>query len=229
MIPVQNLSESRRKRIVINLDQAGGKGIPRRGRRWRKVPAVLGVIVVAMVVLAAAGAYLWWAHYKTTPAYSLALLVDAAQRDDMATVDQQVDTDKILNDLAAKVTEKAVSRYGSILSSPARSRLEGLINSLLPGVKQTVRDVFAKRVQEISHKSEYKPFAVVAIGLPYFVNITTKGDTAKIVTVPRDRLVELTMERYGERWKVTAIKDDPIVQRIVDELIGDLPAIGQLK
>ena len=123
MIPVQNLSESRRKRIVINLDQAGGKGIPRRGRRWRKVPAVLGVIVVAMVVLAAAGAYLWWAHYKTTPAYSLALLVDAAQRDDMATVDQQVDTDKILNDLAAKVTEKAVSRYGSILSSPARSRI----------------------------------------------------------------------------------------------------------
>ena len=229
MIPVQNLSESRRKRIVINLDQAGGKGIPRRGRRWRKVPAVLGVIVVAMVVLAAAGAYLWWAHYKTTPPYSLALLVDAAQRDDMATVDQQVDTDKILNDLAAKVTEKAVSRYGSILSSPARSRLEGLINSLLPGVKQTVRDVFAKRVQEISHKSEHKPFAVVAIGLPYFVNITTNGDTAKIVTVPRDRLVELTMERYGERWKVTAIKDDPIVQRIVDELIGDLPAIGQLK
>jgi hypothetical protein len=229
MVPVQNLSEPRHKRIVINLDQAGGKGIPRHGRRWRKVPAVLGVIVAAMVVLAAAGAYLWWAHYKTTPAYSLALLVDAAQRDDMATVDQQVDTDKILNDLAAKVTEKAVSRYGSILSSPARSRLEGLINSLLPGVKQTVRDVFAKRVQEISHKSEHKPFAVVAIGLPYFVNITTKGDTAKIVTVPRDRLVELTMERYGERWKVTAIKDDPIVQRIVDELIGDLPAIGQLK
>ena len=98
-----------------------------------------------------------------------------------------------------------------------------------PGVKQTVRDVFAKRVQEISHKSEHKPFAVVAIGLPYFVNITTNGDTAKIVTVPRDRLVELTMERYGERWKVTAIKDDPIVQRIVDELIGDLPAIGRLK
>src|SRR5712691_1823065 len=229
MIPVQNLSEPRRNRIVIDLEQAGGKGTPTHGRRWRKVPAVLGVIVVAMVVPAAAAAYLWWAHYKTTPAYSLALLVDAAQRDDMATVDQQVDTDKILNDLAGKVTEKTVSRYGSILSSPARSRLEGLINSLLPGVKQTVRDVFAKRVQEISHESEHKPFAVVAVGLPYFVNITTKGDTAKIVTAPRDRLVELTMERYGERWKVTAIKDDPIVQRIVDELIRDLPAIGQMK
>jgi hypothetical protein len=229
MIPKQNLSEPRRKRIVINLDQAGGKGIPSRSRRWPKVLAVLGVIVAAMAVLAIAGAYLWWAHYKTTPAYSLALLVDAAQRDDMATVDQQVDTDKIVNDLAAQVTEKAVSRYGSVLSSSARSRVEALINSLLPGVKQTVRDVFAKRVQEISHKSEHKPFAVVAIGLPYFVNITTEGDTAKIVTAPRDRLVELTMERHGERWKVTAIKDEPIVQRIVDELIRDLPAIGQLK
>ena len=75
----------------------------------------------------------------------------------------------------------------------------------------------------------HKPFTVVAIGLPYFVNITTKGDTAKIVAALRDRQVELTMERYGERWKVTAIKDDPIVQRIVDELIRDLPAIGQLK
>ena len=229
MIPEQNLSEPRRKRIVINLDRAGGKGIPSRGRRWRKVAAVLGVIVVAMGILAVAGAYLWWAHYKTTPAYSLALLVDAAQRDDMATVDQQVDTDKIVNDLAAQVAQKAVSRYGSVLSSSARSRMEALINSLLPGVKQTVRDVFAKRVQEISHESENKPFAVVAIGLPYFVNITTKGDTAKIVAALRDRQVELTMERYGERWKVTAIKDDPIVQRIVDELIRDLPAIGQLK
>jgi len=229
MIPEQNLSEPRRKRIVINLDQAQKKGIPRRGRRWPRVPAVLGVIVAAMVVLAVAGAYLWWAHYKTTPAYSLALLVDAAQRDDMATVDQQVDTDKIVNDLAAQVAEKAVSRYGAVLSSSARSRVEALVNSLLPGVKQSVRDEFAKRVQEISHKSEHKPFVVVAISLPYFVNITTEGETAKILASPRDRLFELSMERYGERWKVTAIKDDTIVQRIVDELIRDLPAIGQLK
>jgi hypothetical protein len=229
MIPEQEFSGARRRRIVINLGQAQRKGSPRRARSWQRVPAVLCVIVVAIVALAVAGAYLWWVHYKTTPAYSLALLVDAAQRADMASIDQQVDSDKIVNDLAARVTEKAVSRYGSVLSSSARSRVEALVNSLLPGVKQSLRDTFAKRVQEISHESERKPFVVMAISLPYFVNITTEGDTAKIVANPRDRLVELTMERYGDRWKVSAIKDNMIVQRIVDELIRDLPAVGQLK
>jgi hypothetical protein len=229
MIPEQEFNEARRRRMVISLGQAQRKGSPSRTRSWQKVPAALCVIVVAIVALAIAGAYLWWAHFKTTPAYSLALLVDAAQRGDMASVDQQVDSDKIVNELAARVTEKAISRYGSVLSSSVRSRVEALVKSLLPGVKQNLRDTFAKRLQEISHESERNPFVVMAITLPYFVNITTESDTAKIVANPRDRLVELTMERYGERWKVSAIKDDLIVQRIVDELIRDLPAIGQLK
>ena len=46
------------------------------------------------------GAFLWWQHYQTTPAYSLAVLVDAAQRNDMTGVDKIVDTDKIVDNFA---------------------------------------------------------------------------------------------------------------------------------
>ena len=45
----------------------------------------------------AAGAFLSWHHYQTTPTYSLALLVDAAQRNDMPDVDKVMDTDKIVD------------------------------------------------------------------------------------------------------------------------------------
>ena len=57
--------------------------------------AILGSLLACLVV-ALGVAFLSWRHYQTTPTYSLALLVDAAQRNDMPDVDKIVDTDKIV-------------------------------------------------------------------------------------------------------------------------------------
>jgi len=219
-----------RKRLVISFEQPHAKEpVRRRGRRWPKIVAALGIIVVVVAVLAAAGGFLWWRHYQTTPAYSLALLVDAVQRNDVTVVNEIVDIDKIVDGLAAEVTEKSVSRYGGTLGARQRSRVEALVPGLLPGVKQSVRDSLVKQLQEISKESEPKPFIVLAIGLPYLVKITTDGDTAKAVAPVRDREIELTLQRNGERWKVEALKDDAVVPRIVDDIMKDFPAIGPLK
>jgi hypothetical protein len=219
-----------RNRLVISFEQPSvpKDSTRRRGRRWPKLVAALGVIVVLVAIVAAAGGYLWWRNYRTTPAYSLALLVDAAQRNDVTVINEIVDIDKIVDSLAAEVTEKSVARYGGTISPNQRRRVEALVPNLLPGVKQSIRDSLVKRLREISDESEPKPFLILAIGLPYLVKITTEGDTASAVAPVQDREIELTLQRNGERWKVAAMRDDTVAPRIVDDMIKDFPAIGPL-
>jgi hypothetical protein len=232
MTPNQNAGGPQsRKRLVISFEQpSGAKGPTRhRGRRWPKIVAALGAIIVLAVALAAVGGYLWWRHYQTTPAYSLALLVDAVQRNDVTVINEIVDIDKIVDSMAAEVTDRSVARYGGTLQPQQRRRVEALVPSLLPGVKESVRNSLVKRLQEISEESEPKPFVILALGLPYIVKITTDGDTAKVIAPVQDREIEVTLQRNGERWKVAAMKDDTVVPRIVDDIIKDFPAIGPLR
>ena len=229
MTPEQHPTAPRRQRLVINFDQRDRAKIapPRRKPRWIKVLAILGFTAVALVVLFAVGLFFWWRHYQTTPAYSLALLVDAAQRNDMAGVDQILDMDQIVGNLTGPAAEKAAARYGPTLSATMRRRVAALVTVLLPRLKQDIRAELATRVKEI--QSEPKPFIVVAFSFPYLVNIATEGDSARITATVQDRPVELTMQRKDARWKVSAIKDERLLQRLVDELIKDLPAIRQLQ
>ena len=221
-----------RRRLVIALDRGKqasyrpGPGAPRK-RRARKVLAILGIGALVVFLCVAAGAFFWWQHYKTTPAYSLALLVDAAQRNDMATVDKIVDTDKIVDNFAAKVTEKTAGRYGVALSNSMRKQIESRVPSLLSAIRQSVRDGIAARVKEISENAQQKPFIIVAVALPFFVNITENGDTAKATMIIHDSRVEGEMQRDDQAWKLVAVQDDALVQRIVDQVIKDLPAIGE--
>src|ERR1700732_4125589 len=119
--------ESSRRRIVVPLGPAPGGPVarsasprttrpgptpPRKGRAIR-VLVILSLVLVALVLALAVGAFLGWQHYQTTPTYSLAVLVGAAQRNDMAGVDKIVDSDKIVDNFAGQVMDKAAGRYGS--------------------------------------------------------------------------------------------------------------------
>ena len=236
--------EGPRRRIVIPLNreqpgsysspaasrQEGGSnragGSPRKSRPG-KVLAVIGLVIVVIVLSAAGGIFLWWQHYKTTPAYSLALLVDAAQRNDIATVDTIIDTDQIVENFAGQVTDKAASRYGGALAGVARKQIESLAPQLLPTIRKNLRDALVTRVKEISEQEGHKPFVVLAIALPYFMNVAVSGDTAQATALVHDQQVELHLRRAGDGWKVIAVRDDALVQRIIDQVVKDLPVIGQ--
>lgn len=220
--------EPGRNRIVISLDQPRHAASPSpRRRRWPRLLAIVGITGFAILLVAAGGLFLWWQHYKTTPAYSLALLADAAQRNDMVDLDRMVDSDTIVRNLAAQVSEKAAGRYGIALSSAVRLQIESLVPGLLLSLKQQVRDGLAVRIREISDRSGHKPFLILAIALPYFVDITVAGDTAKATATSRDRPLEIDLQRAGEGWKVIAVRNDAMIQSIVDEIVKYLPAIGQ--
>ena len=216
---------SRRNRIVIDFNNKlpGVSSRPRRKGRLSRILLILafGALGIAVIVLAAG--FFWWQRYKTTPMYSLALLVDAVHRQDLTTVDQIVNADKIGARLSNEISQRAASRYGMAIDATIRQRVESMVPALMPRVKQTIRDEIVKSMSDASKQTASRPFFITALTLPYTLKITNETDTAK-VTLPNSES-ELSLERNGERWQIVAIKDSTLVQRIVDQLTADLPAI----
>ena len=221
------------ERIVINLDgpdgvatKPAGRVVGRKRRRWPRVLAILAVLVLVFLVVAAAGAFFWWRHYQTTPAYTLTLMIDAAQRNDAAEFQKHLDDDEIAKNMIASVSQKAAGRYGFALNSSVQSQIDKVVPSLLPRMKQTIHDEVVKEIERLALKAEDKPFIYLVVTVPSLINVTTEGDTAKATAKMNDRTIELGMRRDADRWKVVDFKDDAVVQRVVDNVMKELPAIG---
>jgi hypothetical protein len=223
-----------RNRIVIDLDQAGAPHTTplrsgsraRTGRRWPKVLGILAAFCVAIVVIAGVALFFWWRHYQKTPAYSLALIVDAAQRNDMVAFRNQLDDEQIARNLVASVRDRASARYGIALSDSLQRNIDGLVPTLLPQLKDRIHIEVAKEVKEFSSRAQSKPFVLVALTISSLLTITKDGDNARAIAPIPDRPIELALRRDGDRWKVVDFKDDVLVQRVVDGMMKDLPAIG---
>lgn len=235
-IPAQNnppTQQQQRSRIVVNLDR--GQEMPRyspqgqqfyggmKRRRWPRVLIILGSILLLLI----AGGFGYWQYYKTRPAYSLALLVDATQRNDAAAFDRVVDTGKVIESFAPQVIDEATGRLGTALTPAMRERVAAIVPTLLPGVTESVRVEVMKQVRELTARAEGKPFFIVALSIPWIVDIKQENDTAIVKAKEADRTLELTMQRTPETgWKVVAVKDASLAKRIVDDIARFLPAIG---
>ena len=235
--PVQNNPPTqKRSRFVINLDRSQGSpqgaapqyqpphqqpfGGVRRRRKW---PYVLGGILLLLII----GGFIFWQIYKTRPSYSLALLVDAAQRNDVAAFDSVVDTNRVVQSFAPQVIDEATGRLGTALTPAMRQRIETLVPTLIPNVTENLRSEVMNQVREVTARAEGKPFFLIALSIPFIVNINQEGDTATIKAERNERTLELTMQRTPEkRWKVVGVKDAALARRIVDDIARFLPAIG---
>lgn len=220
-----------RRRIVINLDAASkGARAPgtkaKRSGRLRKMLAFFAAFVVVLVLASAGGAYLWWRHYQTTPAYSVALLIDAAQRNEMTEFNKHVDDDEIAKRMVTNVTQKVAARYGVALNASIQREIDNVMPRLMPRVKQTIHDEVGKEIKEFAAKSDPRPFILIALAVPRFVAITTENDTAKASAKLNERTINLSLKRDNDQWKVVEVNDDVLVQRIVDSVINEFPAIG---
>jgi len=224
-----------RQRIVINVDGPPSQTTVKRPRtsggkprRWLRVLGILFGLIVVVLVVAGVGGFLYWRHYQTTPAYTVALLIDAAQRNDAAELEKRINDDEIGKNMVATVSQKAAGRYGLAINSSVQSQVDKVLRSLLPSLKQPIHDEVVKQIKEFAAKSEPQPFILLVVGVPRLVTVTTEGDTAKVKAPLSDRTIELTMQRDADRWKVTEFKDDVVVQRVVDNVMKELPAIGSI-
>ncbi|HZN00393.1 MAG TPA: hypothetical protein VFB70_13410, partial [Pyrinomonadaceae bacterium] len=199
-----------RKRIVIDLDapQGGPAARARVGKRgrWRKILALLMFVVLVVVLAAIVGGFFGWRYYQSTPSYTLTLLIDAAQRNDVAEFQKRIDDEEIAKNMLASVSQKAAGRYGFALNSSIQQRIDTIVPTLLPGLKQTVHDEVVKEIKEFASKSEPRPFIFLLVTVPSLMKVTTEGDTAKATAAWSDRTIEMTMRRDAERWKVIEFK-----------------------
>jgi uncharacterized iron-regulated membrane protein len=219
-----------RNRIVVNLDARPQNAPKVRGkrRRWPRLLAILGLVVLVLVVVVAVAGFFSWRYYQSTPTYTLALMIDAAQRNDVAEFEKQIDDEAIAKNMAAAISQKAAGRYGLALNSSIQQQIDAAMPALLPRVKQTIHDEVAKELKAFASTSEPKPFILLLLAIPSLMTITTEGDAAKATTTITGRTIELAMQRDTERWRVTEFKDDVVVQRVVDGVMKDLPAIRTL-
>ena len=217
-----------RQRIVINLDGQTVEGTKpvRKRRRWPRVLAILGLLVLIGVVGVGVAGFFWWRQYQSTPSYGVAMLVDAAQRKDVAAFEKLINDDEVAKNMVASVSQKAAARYGYALNSSIQQRIDALIPTLLPQLKKTIHDEVVKDLTIFS--AEIKPKGLIGhlFVLPKFVTIKAEGDTATVEAKMLNRAIELKIRRAAEQWQVVEVKDDVLAQGIVDTVMKELPAIG---
>jgi len=216
----------KRNRIVINLDQNQPRAS--RGSRSRggfgRVLMFMAIVLMLILVGVAAGGYFWWRHYQSGPAYSLALLADAAQRNDSPTVDGMLDTDKITADLISQVRQKLPA--SSSVASLLPSQLDPVKNSLSVKVKDTVHEQLMKELQDLSSVAQGKPFIVVALGVRYFADIKQENNVAQVAVHVKDEQIKLTMQAEGERWRIVAVQDEKLAKMVADAVVRSMPSNG---
>jgi hypothetical protein len=221
------MAQGRKSRIVIDVDRVRAEAQAKRGRGFGRAGRALGVtglVVIGAVLVLLVGSYLWYQGFKKSPPYSLALLQDAAQHDDVQAVETMIDADQITQGFVPQVVEN-LAGAGSQLPPQARASLTATLPALLPRVRETMRDEIARAMKGLSQNdSSNLPFFVKALGVRQAATVVERGDAATVTVKAGDRPVELSMRRDGERWKLVTVKDAQLASDIATRLAASLPA-----
>lgn len=193
----------------------------------KKALGIIGIALGFILIACAIGGYFYWQNLKSSPQYSLALLVDAARRNDQKTLDELIDTDAIVEDFMPQVTDKAVELYGRGLPPATIQKISQMIVPLMPTIKQRARAEVPGFIREKTQPFESYPFWALAIGAPRYIEIVPDGDKAYIKSKIPQRPLELTMKRKGEIWQVVAVRDEVLARKVAEKIGQDLIAAAK--
>jgi hypothetical protein len=186
-----------------------------------------GLILGGLLLVAFAASFFWWQQYKTTPAYSLALVVDATQRNDGEAFDRVVNMDKVVDNFLPQVAQTATGGLASDVVASLRTQLQSLAPGVMAAVKQDIKEEIRKRINEVAGSSGARPFFLTALAIPFKANISESDETAKATINAGAHQVELTMERLdGGYWRVIALRDEALAGRIANNIVKYLPGSG---
>jgi hypothetical protein len=193
--------------------------VPKKSSRFLKALKIIGTLLILFLLVGAIGGYFYWRNLKTTPQYSMALLVDAARSGDQAAVDELVDTNAVVDDFMPQITDKAIELYGRGLAPATIQKVAQAAAPLMPVVKQRARLEVPNLIREKTKSFEKIPFWVIAVGAERYVEIIREGDKSFVRSRQAERPFEVVMKKNGERWQVVGIKDEALA-RVVAERIG---------
>lgn len=211
-----------------NVPEFGDYQKPKQPGKFAKILKIIGISLAAILLIAAVGGYFYWQSLKTTPQYSLALLVDAARRDDQKAIDQLVDTDAIVEDFMPQITDKAIELYGRGLPPQTVARVAQVAVPLLPAVKQRARSEVPGLIREKTQKFENVPFWAIAFGAGRILDIRQEGDRAFVKSNLQENPLEVTMKRSsGAKWQIVGIKDEVLARRIAEKIGQEIIAAAR--
>ena len=200
---------------------------PKKPSGLAKALKILGISLAVILLVGAIGGYFYWQSLKSTPQYSLALLVDAARRDDQKTIDELVDTDAVVDDFMPQVTAKAIELYGRGLPPVVLQKVESQAAPLMPAIKQRARAEVPALIRNKTKPFENFPFWAIAVGARRFMEINQEGDKAFIKSKMPERPLELTMKKNGDKWQVVSVKDEVLARQIAEKIGQSLIAAAQ--
>lgn len=188
--------------------------------------AIASIVLLAVVAIAGLGGFLYYQNLKGTPQYSLALLVDAAKRDDKAEIDALVDFDAVVDDFVPQVTGKAIELYGRGLPPQVLGKVEKLATPIMPAVKDRARAELPRVIRERTERFGYVPFFAMVMGADRFLDIAVTGDTAVVKSKVPEHPLEMTMRRNGDHWQIVGVKEEQLATDIARKIGQEIIAIA---
>ncbi len=184
-----------------------------------KILKVLSVVILFVSMIAGVGGYFYWKNLKKTPQYSLALLVDAARRDDKAAINDLVDTNAVVEDFVPQITDKAIELYGRNVPPQTIARVAQVAAPIMSAIKERARAEIPGLIRGKTKKFESVPFWAIALGAGRVLDVVQERDKSIIKSKLQDRPLEIILKKNGDQWQVVGIKDEEL-SRSVAEKIG---------
>jgi hypothetical protein len=188
------------------------------------ITAALTVLVVGLI--GAGAAFFYWRHLQTTPQYSLALIIDAAKKNDDATVARLVDIDAVVDDFLPQITSKAIELYGRNLPPDTLQRVARVAAPVMPAVKERAREELPGAIRQKTASLGNVPFAAMVLGADTYLDIQVEGDRATVRSKVPEHDFEVRMVRTREGWKIAGLRDDELATRIAQRIGQEILAIA---
>lgn len=191
---------------------------------FAKFLKIFALAVLTILLIGAIGGFLYWRSVKTTPAYSLAMLVDAARRDDQAQMENYLDTDAVVENFMPQVTDKAIELYGRNLPQQTLAKVQLVASPLVPIIRERAKVELPRVVREKTAPVEKIPYWMIALFASRAVDISVEGDKATVKSKIPEQPLELAMKRDGDKWKVVSLKDEVLAKKIAEKIGQDIIA-----
>jgi len=191
-----------------------------------RVLRIILIALFAVIVMVTAAGCLYRRSLRSTPQYSLALLIDAARHDDKNAVGSFVDTDKVVDDFVPQIIDSAVEMYGRGLPPQTINNLTVVAQPIMPALKDRARAEVPRVIRERTAKFDYVPFAAIVMGADRYLDIKIKGDAADITSKIPDKPLHLRMTRAGDHWQVVGVDDKDLADKIAQTVGQQIIAVA---
>ena len=204
----------------------GGYTSPTRRSGLMKAVWIIVGSLFAAALISGIGFYFYWQSLKSTPQYSLALIVDAAKRDDQTTVNRLVNIEAVVDDFLPQITTKAVELYGRGLPPDVLQKVARVAAPVMPAIKDRAREELPAAIKQKTSELGYVPFEAMVLGARQYLDIKVEGDSATVKSLLPEQDLEVQMKLDRGEWKIVGVKDDKLATNIAHRVGQEIIAIA---